>query len=333
MNIAVIGYGYWGPNLVRNFFAIENSKVLMVADPRSERLKIVNSIFPSIQTTENVADVFNNANVDAVLIATPVSTHYELARQALLHDKHVLIEKPMTRTSDEGRKLIELADQKNKLLMVDHTFLYTGAVQKMKELIRKGDIGNINYFDSTRINLGLFQPDMNVLWDLAPHDISILNYLIDEAPYSINATGVSHTKNDLENIAFMTVNFKSGLIAHFSCSWSSPVKLRMILVGGEKKMILYNDIEPTEKIKVYDTGYSVKTDEEKQKILIDYRVGDVYIPKLNMQEALAGMAKDFVTSIANKSKPLSDCQSGLGVVKILEAADISIKNKGREVIL
>lgn len=332
MNLAVIGYGYWGPNLVRNFFNTENSTVIIVADARRERLKIINGIFPTIHTTSNIEEIFKNELVDAVVIATPVSTHYALAKKALESGKHVLIEKPMTRSSFEAKELIDLANKQNKLLMVDHTFLYTGAVQKMKELIVNGDIGNINYFDSTRINLGLFQPDMNVLWDLAPHDISILNYLVDEEPYSVNATGVSHTKNGLENIAYMTINYKSGLIAHFNCSWSSPVKIRTTLVGGDKKMILYNDIEPTEKIKVYDTGYSVRTDEEKQKILVDYRAGDVFIPKLSMQEALAGMAKDFISSIENGSQPLSDCIRGMNVVKILEAAETSIKNKGKEVI-
>ena len=333
MNIAIIGYGYWGPNLVRNFFGVENCNVLMVADARMERLKIVNGIYPTIQTTTKAEDIFVNDMVDAVVIATPVSTHYQLAKKALEHGKHVLIEKPMTRSSAEANELIDLSAKKNKLLMVDHTFLYTGAVQKMKEIIVKGDIGNINYFDSTRINLGLFQPDMNVLWDLAPHDISILNYLVDEEPHSVNATGVSHTKNGLENIAYMTVNYRSGLIAHFNCSWSSPVKIRTILVGGDKRMILYNDIEPSEKIKIYDTGYSVRTDEEKQKVLVDYRAGDVFIPKLNMQEALAGMAKDFITSIGKAGQPLSNSIRGMNVVKILEAAELSIKNKGKEVIL
>lgn len=333
MNIAIIGYGYWGPNLVRNFFTLEKCNVACVSDTRAERLKLVNALFPSIRTTSNADDIFNDANIDAVVIATPVSSHYQLAKKALLHGKHVLVEKPVSRSSSEVSELIDLAKQENKLLMVDHTFLYTGAVQKMKELIVKGEIGKINYFDSTRINLGLFQPDMNVLWDLAPHDVSILNYLVEEAPYSVNATGVSHAKNGLENIAFMTVNYQSGLIAHFNCSWSSPVKIRMTLVGGDQKMILYNDIEPTEKIKVYDTGYNVRTDEDKQKILVDYRVGDVFIPKLNMEEALASMAKDFITSIEKNRQPLSNGMRGLTVVKILEAAEVSIKNKGMEVLL
>ena len=215
----------------------------------------------------------------------------------------------------------------NKVLMVDHTFLYTGAVQKMKSMIDSGEIGNVKYFDSTRINLGLFQPDINVLWDLAPHDISILNYLVDKKPYSVQATGISHTHNGIENIAYLTVNYNNDFIAHFNCSWTSPVKIRLMLIGGDKKMMVYNDLEPTEKIRVYDTGYEHKTDEEKNRILVDYRAGDVFIPKVESKEALGGMAADFVSAIINNTTPVSNYQSGLEVIKILEASQKSIKNK------
>jgi len=217
--------------------------------------------------------------------------------------------------------------------MVDHTFLYTGAVQKMKNLIKDGGIGKLQYLDSTRINLGLFQPDVNVLWDLAPHDISVLNFLNNETPLSINATGISHTQNNIENIAYMTVNYPSGFIAHFNCSWSSPVKIRMMLIGGDKKMIVYNDMEPTEKVKIYETGYNVRNDEEKRNIMVDYRVGDIYVPKVATNEALSLMSADFVNSIRNKKQPLADAQIALNVVKILEAAELSIKNKGKEIKL
>jgi len=239
----------------------------------------------------------------------------------------------MTSSTEEAYELIELSKKKNKVLMVDHTFLYTGAVQKIKSLIESGDIGNVKYFDSTRINLGLFQPDINVLWDLAPHDISILNYVVDEKPYSVHATGVSHTNNGIENIAYISVNYTSGFIAHFSCSWTSPVKIRMMLIGGDKKMIVFNDIEPTEKIKVYDTGYDHKTDEDEKRVLVDYRTGDIYTPKLDTKEALMGMAMDFVSAIKNGISPLSDYISGLEVIKILEASQISIKNNGKEVLI
>ncbi len=252
MNIGIIGFGYWGTNLVRNFANLKDVNLKSVVDERAERKSALKSLCQTAAFTTSADDILFDKEIDAVVIATPVFTHYELALKALNNDKHVLLEKPMVSKTDQAKELIDLADRKNKLLMVDHTFLYTGAVQKMKSLIESGDIGNIKYFDSTRINLGLFQPDINVLWDLAPHDISILNYLIKEVPYSVQATGVSHTNNGIENIAYININYNSGFIAHFSCSWTSPVKIRMMLIGGDKKMILFNDVEPTEKIKVYD---------------------------------------------------------------------------------
>ncbi len=333
MKIAVIGFGYWGPNLVRNFNSVSNCQVVALCDFREERLAVVNKLYPSIKTTKDPNDIFSNPEIDAVVIATPVFTHFDIAKKALESSKHVLLEKPMTATSVQAIELNNLAEKKNLLLMVDHTFLYTSSVQKMKHLITDGTIGKIKYFDSTRINLGLFQPDINVLWDLAPHDISILNYLVDDKPYSVNATGVSHTNNGIENIAYLTVNYKSGFIAHFNCSWTSPVKIRMMLLGGDKKMLVFNDLEPTEKIRIYDTGYDHKTDEEKTRILVDYRAGDVFIPKIENKEALFGMATDFVNSIINKTKPLSDFESGLSVIKILEASQQSIKQNGKEIIL
>lgn len=333
VKIAIIGFGYWGPNLVRNFSATENCILDTVADFREERLAIVKKNYPTVRTTTNVDDVFNDASIDAVVIATPVFTHFSLAQKALQNNKHVLLEKPMTATVVQSKELLKLAIKKNKILMVDHTFLYTGAVQKMKAMIDTGDIGNIKYFDSTRINLGLFQPDVNVLWDLAPHDISIMNYLIHENPYSVQATGVSHTNNGIENIAYLTVNYESGFIAHFNCSWSSPVKIRFMLIGGDKKMIVFNDLDPNEKIKVYDTRYEHQTHEDRKKILVDYRVGDIYIPKVVGKEALAVMAADFIDAIVKGKKPISDAASGLEVIKILEASQQSIKNKGKEILL
>ncbi len=333
INIAIIGYGYWGPNLVRNFANAKDCKVHTVVDFRTERLEVVKKNHINVNTTNNTEDVFSNNDIDAIVIATPVFTHFELAKKALENGKHVLLEKPMTSSVHEAEQLIEMADKFQKVLMVDHTFLYTGAVQKMKKMIDTNEIGNIKYFDSTRINLGLFQPDVNVLWDLAPHDISILNYLIKEKPYSVQATGISHTNNGIENIAFLTVNYNSDFIAHFNCSWTSPVKIRMMLIGGDKKMVVFNDLEPTEKIKVYDTGYNHKTDEEKNRILVDYRAGDIFIPKIENREALAGMATDFISAIINNSMPISNYQSGLDVIKILEASQKSIKNKGKEIII
>jgi predicted dehydrogenase len=333
LNIAIIGYGYWGPNLVRNFNSVEDCTVKWVSDLRSSRLDIVQKQYPGIQVTDSVDDIFNDADVDAVVIATPVYQHYPLALKALHAGKHVLIEKPMTQTVAEAEELGALSQEKGLVLMVDHTFLYTGAVQKIKELIDGGEIGEIEYFDSTRINLGLFQQDVNVLWDLAPHDISILFHLVKERPVSICATGVSHTPNGIENIAYLTVHFASKKIAHFSCSWTSPVKLRTILIGGSKKMVLFDDVEPSEKVKIYDTGYHISNDEDKRRLLIDYRTGDIFTPKLAQKEALFGMATDFVQAIKTGSTPLSNWQLGKDVVSLLEAAQESIADKGKEVLL
>ena len=331
VNIGVIGYGYWGPNLVRNFFTADNCSVKMVADGRTNRLALLAKAFPTINGVSDAELVIKSKEIDAVVIATPVFTHYSLAKKALENGKHVLIEKPMTSSVAEAEELINLASQKNLLLMVDHTFLYTGAIQKMKEIIDNQVIGAPRYFDSTRINLGLFQPDMNVLWDLAPHDLSILIYLIKKAPFSINATGVSHTRNNIENIAYMTVNYDSEFIAHFNCSWTSPVKVRQTLIGGDKKMIMYNDLEPSEKVRIYDTGLNPKTDEDIKNLLMDYRTGDVYIPKLSSQEALSGVANDFIQSIISQMEPLANAFLGMKVVQILEASQESIKNNGKEV--
>ncbi len=333
INVGVIGYGYWGPNIVRNFFAASNCTVISVADARPERLVVLSKSYPSIKGVNSADEIINSKEIDAVVIATPVFTHFSLAKAALNNGKHVLIEKPITSTAAEAEELINLAEQKGLTVMADHTFLYTGAVHKMKELIDSENIGKIHYFDSTRINLGLFQPDVNVLWDLAPHDISMLMYLVDERPVSINATGISHTHNGIENIAYMTVNYSSDFIAHFNCSWTSPVKVRQTLIGGDKKMIVYNDLEPSEKIRVYDTGFQHKTDEDKKKILVDYRTGDVFIPKLAGGEALLGVATDFIQSILNKTAPRATAKLGLQVVKILQASQESIKNNGKEIKL
>ena len=333
VNLGLIGYGYWGPNLVRNFYSVNGCNVRMVVDARQERLNLVSKNYPAIQCSTNADDILHNPEIDAVVIATPVFAHYTLAKRALENGKNVLVEKPMTASVQEAEELIELAEKKGLLLMVDHTFLYTGAVRKIKDLVDNGTIGRVQYIDSTRINLGLFQPDINVLWDLAPHDISILNYLVDQRPVSVNATGVTHTGNEIENIAYLTLNYADGFIAHFNCSWTSPVKIRMMMIGGDKKMVVYNDIEPTEKVKIYDTGYEHKTDEDKKRILVDYRAGDVFVPKLNTTEALAVMAKDFITCIIEKKIPVSNNRIGLDVVKILEASNESIKNKGKEVAI
>ena len=331
MKVGIIGFGYWGTNLVRNFANLPGVILKTVVDKRHERSQFLATLCQSAVFSTDPDDIINDPEIDAVVIATPVFTHFDLAFRSLSKGKHVLVEKPMASNMSEALTLIELASKQKKVLMIDHTYLYTGAVQKMRTLIDAGHIGNIKYFDSTRINLGIFQPDVNVLWDLATHDISILNFLIKENPVSVQATGISHTNNGIENIAYLTINYGPGFMAHFNCSWSSPVKIRMMLIGGDKKMIVFNDLEPTEKVKVYDTGYNHKTDEDKKNILVDYRAGDIYIPKLDTREALSVMAADFRDAVINGNQPLASDHSGVKVLKILEASQQSIKNKGAEV--
>ncbi len=331
MNFGVIGYGYWGKNLVRNFYAQKKASLKAVLDFDAKKLESLQKLYPSVEITTDLEEFLKK--VDAVAIATPVFTHYELAKKCLEAGKHVLVEKPMTSSYAQAQELIEIAEKKGLTLMCDHTFLYTGAVQKMKELINNGSIGNVNYIDSTRINLGLFQPDVNVLWDLAAHDISICYYLMNEKPVAVQAVGISHTNNGIENIAYLTLHYASNKIAHFNCSWSSPVKVRQMLVGGDKKMIVWNDLEATEKIKVYDTGYELKTEEDKTKILVDYRVGDIFVPKLDSTEALFTMAQDFIEAILENKKPSATAEIGALVVQVLEASQKSIKNEGKKIAL
>ena len=334
IRIAIIGYGYWGPNLVRNFMNVEGCAVTHICDLDTKKLEIAKKIYPLIGTTGSIDEIFSNSQIDAVVIATPVSTHYELSKKSLEKNKHVLVEKPMTNSVNDAQKLIDLSKKMNKTLMIDHTYLYTGAIQKIKQLIDSDTIGEIQYIDSTRINLGLFQSDINVLWDLAVHDISICIYLMKEKPISVQAIGKSHNKNNLEDIAYLTLHFSSNKLIHFNCSWISPVKIRHMLIGGDKKMIIFNDLETTEKIKVYDTTYQTKIDPNNEKqILADYRVGDIYIPKVALKEGLSGMAEDFINSISKREEPISDSQLGLQVVKVLEAAEKSIKNMGSQVFL
>ena len=330
VKVGLIGFGYWGPNLVRNFASADNCQVKMVADFRIDRIANISRLYPGVEITADPSDIINNKDIDAVIIATPVFTHFDLAEAALKNGKHVLVEKPMTSSTKQAETLLNIAEQRNLTLMVDHTFLYTGAVDKMKELIEADSIGKVKYFDSTRINLGLFQPDVNVLWDLAPHDLSILFHLVPYKPVSVNAVGISHTGNQIENIAYLTINYENDFIAHFNCSWTSPVKVRSTLIGGDKKMIVYNDLEPSEKIRIYDTSYNHQNDEEKNRIMVDYRTGDVQIPKVSTKEALASVAKDFIQSILQKKQPIANGQLGMDVVRILEASQVSIKNMGKQ---
>jgi predicted dehydrogenase len=333
INIAVIGYGYWGPNLVRNFQETEGASMMACCDMSQQRLAQAKQKHPSLLLTTDYDEVLNNPSVDAVSIATPVGTHYEFARKALEHGKHVLVEKPIAASVAEAESLIDIASRRGLTLMVNHTFIYTGAVRKMREIIQCGDLGDLYYFDSVRINLGLVQRDVNVLWDLAPHDIAILDHLVAESPASVCANGACHIGNGIENVAYLTVYFNSGLIAHFHNNWLAPVKIRTVIVGGSKKMILYDDMEISDKIKVYDRGIEIANSEVVHRALISYRLGDMWAPKLDQTEALRQVTTEFVDSITSGRPPLTDGSSGLNVVKILEAAEMSIKRRGREVKL
>lgn len=334
INIGVIGVGYWGPNIVRNFYANKDANVLMCSDLKTERLNYIRSYYPSIETTTDFRDVVKNLSIDAIAICTPVYNHYKIARSALEAGKHVLIEKPMTSTSEQAQELINLAEKKDLTILVDHTFLYTGAVRKMKDIIMRGEIGDIFYFDSVRVNLGLFQHDVNVIWDLAPHDISIMDYLISRKAESVVATGADHVGKGLEDVAYLTVYFPDNIIAHIHVNWLSPVKIRQTLIGGSKKMVVWDDNSPSEKVKVYDKGIDlIQTQDQIYDTLIQYRTGDMHCPKVPQLEALALEVQHFLDCIMRRESPVSDGKSGLRVVEILEASEESIKNHGKEIRL
>lgn len=329
ISLGVIGYGYWGPNLVRNFSEITGSRVVFVSDLSSDRLGLVGARYPRIRTSVNYLDLINNPDVDAVVIATPVSSHFEIAQKALLAGKHVLVEKPMTATAEQGQILIDIALKKNLILMVDHTFVYMGAIRKIKSLIQSGDLGDILYFDSTRVNLGLFQHDVSVVWDLAVHDLSILDYLLGSQPVAVSSTGASHVRGRPENLAYMTYFFDSPLIAHINVNWLSPVKLRSMLIGGDKKMLFFDDLQPSEKIRVYDSGILVESEPEViYQTLIKYRTGDMFAPKFDTTEALKVEALHFIDCIEHTRVPDTNGEVGLRIVKSLEAATKSLNSQG-----
>ena len=325
MKIGIIGLGYWGPNIVRNFFSNKNVVSIVCCDVNPKRLDAIKQKFPTVETVSDYRAILKNPSVVAVAIVTPVSTHFKLAKEALEAGKHVLIEKPMTDSVATADILINLARQKNLTLMVDHTFIYTGAVKKIKALVEHGELGDILYFDSVRVNLGLFQHDVNVIWDLAPHDISIMDYVIQQRPVSVSAVGVNHY-NSVEDMAYLTVNFENNLMAHFHVNWLSPVKVRRILIGGSKQMIVYDDMEPSEKVKIYDKGIVSPSEEMMREVLVQYRIGDMHAPNLDQTEALNLMCADFLESIINDKKPESDGATGHNVVRILEASQRSLEN-------
>jgi predicted dehydrogenase len=332
IKIGVIGYGYWGPNVIRNFHGLAECQLIAVCDKsRSARTRVLRS-YSGIEVTDDVRDILTSKVIDAVAIVTPVTTHYELARLCLENGKHVFVEKPFTATVAQAEELIELAEQKHLTMMVDHTFLFTGAVRKMKELIAQKMLGTLHYYDSVRVNLGLFQHDINVLWDLAPHDLSIMDYLIDTQPEAVVATGASHF-NGLEDVAYITIYFPNNTIAHIHVNWLSPVKVRTTLIGGEHKMLVWNDLAADEKVKVYDKGVTVTTKQGVYELLVSYRSGDMWAPKVEQTEALRVEAQYFIDCILHNAKPVNDGEAGRRIVQLLAAANRSLKKRGRIVQL
>lgn len=330
IRVGVIGYGYWGPNIVRNINGLAGAQVVKICDKREQALQRAAQAYPAIPVTQDESEVLNAPYIDAVAVITPVWTHFDLARQALDNGKHVFVEKPFTSTVEQGERLVELAERNGLTIMVDHTFLFTGAVKKIKQLIDEDTLGRLYYYDSMRVNLGLFQHDVNVLWDLAPHDLSIADHLIGLKAEGVVATGSGHL-NGHADVAFMTVYYPDNVIAHFNVNWLSPVKVRTTLIGGEKKMLVWNDLEADEKIKVYDRGVSLRTAESVYEALVSYRSGDMWSPKVEGTEALKLELGYFAECIEKGEKPFNDGVAGLRVVRMLEAAEDSLKRKGEVV--
>ena len=331
MNVGVIGFGYWGTNLVRNLQNTKNCNVTHIAESEVSRHKQIHELYPDIEI-ESFDAIIKNSNIDAVVIATSISSHYELAKAALENDKHVLVEKPMTSSEKNAQELIKLSKLKNKILMVDHTYLYSGAVQEIKKSLDANLLGEILYVDSIRANLGKFQSDVNVLWDLAPHDISIINYLINEKPVSVQAFGKSYTKNQLENIAYLILHYESNKIVHVNCSWISPIKIRTMIIGGSKKMLVFDDVQQ-KKIRIYNKNLDDVIGSIDKEYVPPSANDDFFEPEFSSKEALLEMTEDFVNSIINNKIPLSNGDLGLDVIKILDAAERSIRNNGKEVFL
>ena len=334
VGIGVVGYGYWGPNLVRNFATSDSAQVVSVSDLDSSKLAASRRLYPGVETTSDFRDLLRDRRIEAIAIATPVHTHYELALAALRAGKHVLVEKPLAQNSEQVLHLIDEAERRNLVLMVDHTFLYTPAVQKIRQLISEDTIGDVYYYNGIRASLGLFQSDVNVIWDLAVHDMSIIQYILDEEPVAVSATGTCHVAGTPENMAHIALFFQNSCVAHVSVNWLSPVKVRQTFVGGSRKMIVYDDLEPTEKIKVYDKGITVNgSTENANQLRIGYRAGDMWAPHLAAKEALQVEAEHFVDCVRNGKTPVSSAMSGLRVVRILEAASQSIAAQGKPVRL
>jgi predicted dehydrogenase len=332
VKFGVVGYGYWGPNVVRNLDRMDEAEVVAVCDKSAAARRKIAKAYPDVRVTDDAAELMSSPDIDAIAVVTPVWTHYELAKAALQHGKHVFVEKPFTSNSDQALELIELAARKNLKIMVDHTFLFTGAVKKIQQLLHDGALGKLYYYDSMRVNLGLFQHDVNVVWDLAPHDLSIIDHLFQKTPEAISATGQTHL-NGHEDVAFITLYFPDKVIAHINVNWLSPVKVRTTLIGGAKKMLVWNDLEVDEKIKIYDKGVNVTSREGLYDLLVHYRSGDMWAPQVEQVEALTRELAYFVECIAKDETPFNDGAAGLRVVKMLEAANTSISKRGELVYL
>ena len=329
INIGLIGYGYWGPNLARNFNSNPDMELKSICDFSADRLEMAGRLYHHVKLTKDTNDLFSDTNLDAIAIATPVSTHFDLAHKALSNDKHVWVEKPITEKVEQAKTLIDLASKKNKSLFVDHIFIYTGAVIKIKEIIDNGELGDLIYYDSTRVNLGLFQQDVDVIWDLAAHDISIMDYLMPFKKSIVSATGSNYYGNGIVPKSLLTIYMENNVVGHINVSWVSPVKIRHTLIGGTSKMILYDENNPSEKVKVYDKGVDLSvTKEELYRLKIQYRIGDMYAPRLEEFEALATGTEHFADCIINGKKPMTDGEAGLEVVKVLVASKESLKKKG-----
>jgi len=332
INIGLIGYGYWGPNLARNFNNNPDFELSTICDFSSDRLEKAGRLYQHVKLEKNIEALFEDTKLDAIAVATPVSTHYDLAKKALMSDKHLWLEKPMTDKVEQSEELIDIALNKKKTLLVDHTFVYTGAVRKIKEIIEKGELGDLIYYDSTRVNLGLFQQDVDVIWDLAAHDLSIMDYLMPFKKLSVSATGSDYYGNNIVPKSLLTIYMENNIVAHINVSWVSPVKIRQTLIGGTSKMILYDDNNPSEKVKVYDKGVELTpTKEELYHIKVQYRIGDMYAPRLDEAEALGLETEHFAECIQKGKEPLTGGRAGLEVVKVLVASKESLQKKGAPV--
>jgi predicted dehydrogenase len=334
LKVGVVGCGYWGPNLIRNFTQLDSSEVVICADLSEERLAHMKRLYPHLETTKNYKDIFARDDIEAVVIATPPQTHHGIALQALQAGKHLFVEKPLGISTAECEEMVAEADKRKLKLMTGHTFVYTAAVNKVKELIQAGELGDILYISTTRVNLGIFQEAINVVWDLAPHDVSILNYILDSTPDSVAAHGHSYIRGNVEDVAFLTFKYPKSILTHVHVSWLNPNKIRSTTVVGSKKMLVYDDISSLEKIRIYDKGVTVQPHYDTfGEFQLSYRFGDIFIPKLDDSEPLKVATQHFIDCIRKDLTPRSSGMDGLNVVRVIEASNESLRNSGNMITL